>query len=158
MSVKHFACNNCELERNRSSSNVSERALREIYLKGFEIAVKESEPMTVMAAYNKVNGVYCTNNYDLLVKILRQEWGFKGMVMSDWDSMKADREDCMKAATGDVLKASAAQCDLICPGRPDQIKALGDALEQGIIKRDDLKRCATRVLNMIRKNTVLESK
>ncbi|MCR5101315.1 MAG: glycoside hydrolase family 3 C-terminal domain-containing protein [Butyrivibrio sp.] len=158
MSVKHFACNNCELERNRSSSNVSERALREIYLKGFEIAVKESEPMTVMAAYNKINGVYCTNNYDLLVKILRQEWGFKGMVMSDWDSMKADREDCMKAATGDVLKASAAQCDLICPGRPDQIKALGDALEQGIIKRDDVKRCATRVLSMIRKNTVLESK
>ncbi len=158
MSVKHFACNNCELERNSSSSNISERALREIYLKGFEIAVKESAPMTVMAAYNKVNGVYCTNNYDLLVKILRQEWGFEGMVMSDWDSMKADREDCMKAATGDVLKAMAAQCDLICPGRADQIQALNTALETGLVSRDDMRRSASRVLRMVRQNTVLKSK
>ena len=158
MSIKHFACNNCELERNRSSSNISERALREVYLKGFEIAVKESKPMTVMAAYNKINGVYCTNNYDLLVKILRQEWGFEGMVMSDWDSMKADPADCMKPATGDVLKAMGAQCDLICPGRPDQVKALTEALDKGLVKRDDMVRCASRVLRMVRKNTVLESK
>ncbi len=158
MSIKHFACNNCELERNRSSSNISERALREIYLKGFEIAVKESKPMTVMAAYNKVNGTYCTNNYDLLVKILRQEWGFEGMVMSDWDSMKADRTDCMKAETGDVLKAMEAQCDLICPGRADQIEALNKALEQGLVKRDDMVRCASRVLRMVRQNTVIRSK
>lgn len=155
MSIKHFVANNCELERNRSSSNVSERALREIYLKGFEIAVKESNPMTVMAAYNKVNGVYCTNNYDLLVKILRQEWGFEGMVMSDWDSMKANRENPMIPETGNVLLAAHAQCDLVCPGRPDQIQALRQGLAEGIVNRDDVKRCASRVLRMIRKNTVL---
>lgn len=158
MSIKHFALNNCELERNYSSSNVSERALREIYLKGFEIAVKESNPMTVMAAYNKINGVYCTNSYDLLVKILRQEWGYEGMVMSDWDSMKAEKENCMKAKSGDVLKAMYAQCDLICPGRPDQIEALKNGLYSGLVNRNDLKRCASRVLRMVRKNTVLESK
>ncbi len=157
MSIKHFAANNCELERNRSSSNLSERALRELYLKGFEIAVKESNPMTVMAAYNMINGVYCTNNYDLLVKILRQEWGYDGMVMSDWDSMKADKEDCTKPATGDVQKALAAQCDLICPGRPDQREALMKGLETGSVSRDDLRRCASRVIRMIRQNSVLQS-
>ena len=158
MSIKHFAANNCELERNMSSSNVNERALREIYLRGFEIAVRESAPMTVMAAYNKINGVYCTNNYDLLVKVLRNEWDFKGLVMSDWDSMKADRTDSTVATTGDVQKAHAAQCDLVSPGRPDQIEALLKGLETGAVKREDLKRSAVRMLKMIRSNTVLKSK
>lgn len=158
MSIKHFAANNCELERNMSSSNVNERALREIYLRGFEIAVRESNPMTVMAAYNKINGVYCTNNYDLLVKVLRNEWGFAGLVMSDWDSMKADRADCTVATTGDVQKAHAAQCDLVSPGRPDQIEALLRGLESDAVKREDLKRSAVRMLKVIRSNTALESK
>ncbi len=158
MSVKHFAANNCELERNFSSSNVSERALREIYLRGFEIAVKESQPMTVMAAYNKINGVYCTNHYDLLVKVLRNEWGFEGLVMSDWDSMKADPENPVIPRSGDVQKAHAAQCDLVCPGRPDQREALKKGLEDGSVKREDLKRSAVRILKMIRSNTALESK
>ena len=155
MSVKHFAANNCELERNMSSSNMTERTLRELYLRGFEIAVKESAPMTVMAAYNKINGVYCTNNYDLLVKVLRNEWGFEGLVMSDWDSMKASREDCTIPASGDVQKAPAAQCDLIMPGRPDQVEALMKGLETGAIDLDDIRRSAARVLWMIRRNTVL---
>ena len=157
MSIKHFAANNCELERNFSSSNVSERALREIYLRGFEIAVKESDPMTVMAAYNKINGIYCTNNYDLLVKVLRNEWGFAGLVMSDWDSMKAT-SDPMVPLSGDVLKAHMAQCDLVSPGRPDQRDALKKGLETGAVRREDLKRSAVRILKMIRSNTVLESK
>ncbi|MCR5089170.1 MAG: glycoside hydrolase family 3 C-terminal domain-containing protein [Oscillospiraceae bacterium] len=157
MSVKHFAANNCELERNMSSSNVTERTLRELYLRGFEIAVKESAPMTVMAAYNKVNGVYCTNNYDLLVRVLRNEWGFDGLVMSDWDSMKASREDCTVPASGDVQKAAAAQCDLVMPGRPDQIEALTRGLASGAVRLEDLRRSAARVLRMIRKNSVLKS-
>jgi len=158
MSVKHFAANNCELERNMSSSNVTERALRELYLRGFEIAVKESSPMTVMAAYNKINGVYCTNNYDLLVKVLRNEWQYDGLVISDWDSMKASREDCTVPASGDVQKAAAAQCDLVMPGRPDQIEALKKGLENGAVSLEDLRRSAARVLRMVRQNTFLESK
>ena len=158
MSVKYFAANNCELERNMSSSNLTERTLRELYLRGFEIAVRESSPMTVMAAYNKINGVYCTNNYDLLVKVLRNEWGFEGLVMSDWDSMKASREDSTKPATGDVQKALEAQCDLIMPGRPDQCEALQKGFNSGVVKLKDVRRSASRVLEMIRRNTVLESR
>jgi beta-glucosidase len=158
MSVKHFAANSCELERNRSSSNVHERALREIYLRGFEIAVREADPMTVMAAYNRINGLHCVNSYDLLVKVLRNEWGYRGMVMSDWDSMKADPADCTKPLTGDVRKAHAAQCDLVCPGREDQHQALLLGLKDGRVSRHDLERSAVRILRMIRKNTVLQSK
>ncbi|MBQ7521235.1 MAG: hypothetical protein IJU12_13020, partial [Clostridia bacterium] len=158
MSVKHFAANSCELERNRSSSNVHERALREIYLRGFEIAVRESDPMTVMAAYNRVNGLHCVNNYDLLVKVLRSEWGYTGLVMSDWDSMKADPADCAKPLTGDVRKAHTAQCDLVCPGREDQHQALLQGLREGSVQRHDLERSAQRILRLIRKNTVLSSK
>ncbi len=155
MSVKHFAANNCELERNMSSSNMTERTLRELYLRGFEIAVKESAPMTVMAAYNKINGVYCTNNYDLLVKVLRNEWGFEGLVMSDWHAMKAEREDCTKPASGDVQKAHAAQCDLVMPGRDDQVEALLAGIQSGVVKREDLKRSAARIVKMIRANTII---
>ena len=158
VSIKHFAANNCELERNSSSSEIDERALREIYLRGFEIAVKESQPATVMAAYNKINGIYCTNHRGLLVDILRNEWGFDGMVMSDWDSMKADRSDAMKAVTGDVLKAHAAQCDLVMPGRADQVEALEKGVEQGLVQIRDLRRSAARILRIIRQNTVLESR
>lgn len=140
MSVKHFAANNCELQRNFSSSNMTERTLRELYLRGFEIAVKESSPATVMVAYNKVNGVYCVNNYDLLVKVLRNEWGFQGLVMSDWDSMKADRSDPVKPLSGDVQKAPSAQCDLICHGRPDQREALLNGLASGAVAIEDVKR------------------
>ncbi len=156
VSVKHFAANNCELERNMSSSNMSEKTLREIYLRGFEIAVKESHPETVMAAYNKVNGVYCTNNNDLLNKVLRNEWGFEGMVMSDWDSMKASREDPCVPASSDVQKANENGCDLIMPGRDDQHVALKKGLEEGKVKRESLITSATRVLSVIRKNKEIE--
>lgn len=158
ISIKHFAANNCELERNRSSSNMSERTLRELYLKGFEIAVKESAPMTVMAAYNKINGTYCTNSHDLLVKVLRNEWGFNGLVMSDWDAISCDRSDCMKPNTGDILNAHSAQCDLAMPGNPQLVEALCKGVEQGLVDIRDLKRSAVRMLKIIRGNTVLESK
>ncbi len=158
MSVKHFAANNCELNRNSSSSNIDEKALREVYLRGFEIAVKESDPVTVMAAYNMINGTYCTNSRELLTDVLRDEWGYQGMVMSDWDSIKADRADCTKPLTADIFKAHSAGCDLVMPGRPDQIEALCKGVESGDVSIADMKRCAVRVLKMIRSNTVLESR
>lgn len=81
---KHFACNNQETNRNKNDSRVSERALREIYLKGFEICVKEANPVTIMTSYNKINGVWAHYNYDLVTRVLKGEWGYKGTVITDW--------------------------------------------------------------------------
>ena len=102
-SIKHFACNNCETDRMIVNSVVDERALREIYLFGFEKAIRNVQPYTVMAAYNKVNGFYATENYHLLTEILRDEWGFEGLVMSDW------------TAVNDINAAVKAGMDLEMP-------------------------------------------
>lgn len=147
MSVKHFCANNSEVLRDRSSSNMSERTLREIYLKGFEIALALSNPLTVMASYNKVNGVYSTNNHDLLVKVLRNEWGYDGLVMSDWESIHEEK--------GDILKAHQAQCDLVTPGTPQQVQDLIAGIGTGQVDIQDLKRSAARILGLIAKNTAL---
>ncbi len=156
MSIKHFAANNCELERNFSSSNMSQRTLRELYLRGFEIAIGESDPMTVMASYNKINGIYATNNYDLLVKVLRNEWGYRGLVMSDWHAMKCQPGDPFTPLSSDVQKCHAAQCDLVMPGRPDQKEALLAGIAHGSVKIEDLRRSAMRILKVIRSNTALK--
>lgn len=102
--LKHFACNNQETKRFNSDSVIDERTLREIYLTGFEIAVREGQPRTVMCAYNKINGTYCSSNKMLLTDILRNEWGFKGMVVTDWGAMH------------NRLEAFNAGCDLNMPG------------------------------------------
>lgn len=133
--VKHFACNNKEHARNISDSRVSERALREIYLKGFEIAIKESNPAMVMTAYNKLNGTYTSASSDLLNGILREEWEYNGLVTTDWDNLAEPIEEIN---AGNNLRMPAGSN-----------RRLKKALEDKVITRDILKLNAKYVLEML---------
>ena len=139
VTVKHFCCNNQEDNRNRVSENVSQRALREIYLRAFRIAVTEGEPWCVMSSYNKVNGVYVCNSRDFCTGVLREEWGFDGVVMSDWNAT----DQCSHA------EAINAGNDLIMPGNKAVEKYLQKALAEGALNRDALNTSAGRILEMI---------
>ena len=141
VTIKHLCANNQENSRQYMSSEVDERALREIYWKGFEIAVKESSPRAVMAAYNKVNGVYCPNSYELCTDLLRHEWSFDGIVMTDWFSTgddKADEPMCIRAGV-----------DIIMPGDQKVVKSLRKAYEAGILKESELRRACARLLKLL---------
>ena len=137
VSIKHFACNNKEANRMGCDSRISERALREIYLKGFEIAVKESDPWTVMSSYNLINGQHTSESWELLTGILRNEWGFKGMVVTDW-GVKNDPVKEVRA--GNDMKMHC--------GYPEDLKA---GFEDGRITRADLELCVKRILEMFLK-------
>ena len=137
-SLKHFALNNQENNRFTSDSIVDERSMREIYLTGFEIAVKEGKPATLMSAYNKLNGLYCSDNKFLLTEILRSEWGFDGMVVTDWGGMS------------DRIAAFRAGCDLCMPGGSAYMeKEALDAVTTGELAEADVDRSTKRVLDLI---------
>lgn len=147
VTLKHYTCNNQEENRVGSSSNVNERALREIYLKGFGIAVKESDPKSIMSSYNLINDLYSPNNYDLLTKYLRNECGFNGYVMTDWGSCDYGR--------GKARLCPKAGNDLIMPGNEENRKDILEAIECGELSVEDLKTAATRVLMAVEDNVAL---
>ena len=137
--IKHFACNNQEDNRKGSDSIVSERALREIYLKGFEIAVKEAQPQAIMTSYNLVNGVHSANSRDLCTTVAREEWGFQGIIMTDWTTTDLEGKSVPHLCI-------AAGNDLIMPGCPEDHAELREALANGSLSREDLKTCAARLI------------
>ena len=136
-SIKHYAANNQETNRNEDDAQVSPRALREIYLKNFEIAVKESQPWTVMSSYNKLNGRYTQQDVDLLTTVLRDEWGFQGIVMTDWGN---------KAGTVTSTKAGN---DLMEPGNQNEIERIVAGVKDGTISQEELDRNVRNMLNYI---------
>ncbi len=137
VSIKHFACNNKEANRFASDSRLSERALREIYLKPFEICVKEADPWTLMSSYNLINGLHTSESYELLTSILRDEWGFKGMVVTDWG---VKNRPVIEVKAGNDMKMHC--------GYPDELK---EAYEKGELTRAELELCVTRILDMFTK-------
>lgn len=148
--IKHFACNNQEDNRKGSDSILSERALREIYLRGFEIAVKTAQPMAIMTSYNLINGVHTANSFDLCTVAARQEWDFKGVIMTDWTTTYADG--------GSVpWKCVAAGNDLIMPGCAGDFENIEKALESGALKYEELQGCVQRLLTVIYQTLEFES-
>ncbi len=157
VSVKHFACNNQEDNRYQTNVHISERALREIYLRGFEICIRESQPETIMTSYNLVNGIHTANSHDLLQKVVRDEWGYKGLIMTDWYSTEG-LDGLSQSATGKYPWGSQAGAvyagnDIQMPGSAAMEDAIVKAVESGekdaqgfSCTKADLQFCAANVL------------
>ena len=139
-SIKHFAANNQETNRMNTDARISQRALREIYLKGFEIAIRESKPWTVMTSYNYINGTYASESKDLVETILRDEWGYEGTVMTDWFGGK------------DGAKQMWAGNDMLQPGKAEQFDSIVAGVKSGKLAEADLDRNIARILNLVEKS------
>lgn len=148
VTLKHFCCNNQEDNRDHVSSNLTERTLREIYVKAFKYVIQKEQPATVMSSYNRVNGVYTANSYDLLTKLLRTEFGFEGLVMTDWNAAAPDKAS--------YERCQAAGNDLIMPGYQTVRDALLNGIQSNVISEEVIKRSAIKVLNMIFSNFTAE--
>ena len=143
--IKHFACNNAEDNRMGSNSILSERTLREIYLRGFEIAVKESRPMAIMTSYNLINGIHAANHHDLCTAVARNEWGFGGMIMTDWmttyQTPSCTASGCMRAGN-----------DTVMPGFKQDHDNIREELAAGTLSMEDLKRSICHLVDTIWKS------
>ena len=139
-SIKHFAANNQETNRMNTDAHISQRALREIYLKGFEIAIKESKPWTVMTSYNYINGTYASESKDLVTTILRDEWGFEGTVMTDWFGGK------------DGAAQMWAGNDMLQPGKAEQFDSIVAGVKSGKLDEADLDRSVSRTLKLVERS------
>ena len=140
VSAKHFAVNSQETERTSVDERVSQRALRELYLRGFEIAVRESQPWTIMSSYNQVNGQYSMGNRDLLTSILRDDWGYKGIVMTDWIGIRQGLPTITEVQAGN---------DLMEPGQPAQVNEIVEGVKSGKLSMADVDRNVRRMLEYI---------
>ena len=140
VSAKHFAINSQETDRTSVDERLSQRAARELYLKGFEIAVRESNPWTIMASYNKINGQFSMGNHDLLTKILRDDWGYKGIVMTDWIGIRQGLPTITEVQAGN---------DLMEPGQPAQVKEIIEGVKSGKLDIADVDRNVRRMLEYI---------
>lgn len=146
--IKHFACNNQEDNRMGSDSIVSERALREIYLRGFEIAVKTAQPMCIMTSYNLINGVHTANSRDLNTVVAREEWNFRGIIMTDWTTTTAGGSSphgCMLAGN-----------DLIMPGNRIDADDLKAAFRSGALPVETARECCARLIGVILRTLGME--
>lgn len=144
VTIKHFACNNQEDNRMGVDACISERALREIYLRGFEIAVKESAPAAVMSSYNLLNGVHAANSRDLCTVLAREEWGFQGVIMSDWNTTVP--------ADGSIpWKCAAAGNDIIMPGNIRDDENIRQAYMRGELTEETIRECAGRIIALVDK-------
>ncbi len=139
--IKHVCCNNQEDNRVGYDAVISERALREIYLKGFEIAVRQAQPHAIMTSYNLVNGIHTANSCDLCTVAARQEWGFEGLIMTDWTTTSPQGGSI-------AWRCIAAGNDLIMPGCPEDQEDIGQALARGDLSRDQLLECAERIVKI----------
>ena len=140
VSAKHFAVNSQETDRTSVDERVSQRAARELYLRGFEIAVRESNPWTIMASYNKINGEFSMGNHDLLTKILRDDWGYKGIVMTDWIGIREGLPTTREVQAGN---------DLMEPGQPAQVEEIIKGVKDGKLAIADVDRNVRRMLEYI---------
>ena len=149
--IKHFACNNQEDNRMGSDSILSERAPREIYLKGFEIAVKDAQPMSIMTSYNLINGVHAANCYDTCTKAARDEWGFAGAIMTDWTTTNVQIQgECTAAG------CMRAGNDMVMPGLPEDHENIKKELADGTLTMAELKRCIYNTVNIVLQSNMYE--
>ena len=152
-SIKHYAANNQERNRMGVNAHVSERAMREIYLRGFEISVKEAQPWTIMSSYNLLNGTYTSQRKDLLTTVLRNEWGFKGLVMTDWfggyNGFSGANGPFTPNSVSNVTAQLSAGNDLLMPGLPSQKQAILDNMKSGKLSAAVVNKDLTRILELV---------